>query len=275
MIYRLWFVLLLLLLTLIAYGQRPGAQTAPRIEQLSASSSKLTSGEPVTLTWRLSGQPSVTSLMPEVGEVAGASVTLRPELSTTYTLLAQNRRGSDQKDVTVQVVAATPPGAGTGGTGNEDTEAPRGSFGVSRTPQGPFTNDSGDTIEGPADARIVRVSPGGEFFAEVLYRDPSGIADIELRLVNSSPPGLAGALEPQRGPFTLVGEPSGNCNLAEQPTQARCVYRIQVASDAQNITALEGAGDEFAYVLRTQVTDGAGNTAARPVRGYVIVTSLR
>lgn len=157
------------------------------------------------------------------------------------------------------------------GSEQERDEAPSGTFGVSARAEGPFLNDRAGGIAAPDDERIVRVAPGESFYAQASFRDPDGIAEVVINLVNSSPEGLAGNLAPTRGPFTLEGEPQGACNLLALPTEVRCVFEIRVAEDAQNIDALPGAGDEFAYVFRVRVTDNLGNSANRPIRGYVIV----
>jgi len=262
-----------------------GPREAPRIEHFVASRPAITSGEAVTLSWKLGGSaPRTLQLVAadETRAVTGDAMRLEPALSQVYTLVAQNRAGSEQRERFMQVRgAATPsggaaPAQGTGGAASggsgEETSKPEGSFGVSLSPDGPFVSDEASGIENLRDERIVRVPPGGEFFAEVSYRDPDGIAGVALNLVNSDPEGLSGTLSPDRPPFSVVGAPTGTCNLGQLPTAVRCLYRIEVAEDAQNIDALPGAGGEFAYVFRVRVSDGLGNVANEPVRGYVEVT---
>jgi len=255
-----------------------GPREGPRIERFVASSPAITTGEAVTLSWELGGSAPRTLRLVAADEtrvVAGDVVRLEPALSQVYTLVAQNRAGSEQRERFVQVRGAAPVqgtgGAASGGSGEEASE-PEGSFGVSLSPGGPFVSDEAGGIENLSDERIVRVPPGGEFFAEVSYRDPDGIAGVALNLVNSDPEGLSGTLSPDRPPFSVVGAPTGTCNLGQLPTAVRCLYRIEVAEDARNIDALPGAGDEFAYVFRVRVSDGLGNVANEPVRGYVEVT---
>ncbi len=162
------------------------------------------------------------------------------------------------------------------GSGGSDTLAPTGTFGVSESYGGPYQNDAAGSIEDSADARIINVAPGGKFFVQVNYEDTSGVTDIEVNLVNSSPEGLAGTLDPSRSFFTL-GEPTGvsepnGCDLSGSPKEVSCIYEVRVAEDAVNIGALESAEGEFAYVFRTKVTDAAGNTSEEAERGYVVVT---
>lgn len=307
---RFGFVLLTLLLAAVGYLRFPayalpsaasGPETsgAPQIGRFSASSPVLTAGEGLTLSWRVSGAPPLRLQLVSAGRVRaveGEAVRLEPTLSGRYTLVAQNRRGSHQRDRFVEVRAAAPPAGGTrarpvtgggvaetspegstpgdtgtGGTSEEDSR-PEGSFGVSLNPDGPFVNDAVGGISDPDDERILRVAPGGEFFAEVSYEDPDGIASVALNLVNSSPDDLAGTLSPDKPPFSVVGVPTGTCNLGRLPTAVRCVYRVAVAEDARNISELPDAGDEFAYVFRVRVNDGLGNVANEPVRGYVAVS---
>jgi hypothetical protein len=279
---RYWYVLLCPLAALAAYArplQRP--PTPPEVT-LSASREVVRPGEAVTLRWSLRGSSGwSTTLLPGIGPTTATAATLRPQLSTTYTLLAQRRGSSVQRNLRVEV-QGTPRGAApdapeTGGASIEEggaqerDEAPSGTFGVSRRAEGPFLNDRVGGISEPDDERIVRVAPGESFYAQASFRDPDGIAEVVINLVNSSPEGLAGSLAPTRGPFTLEGEPQGACNLLALPTEVRCLFEIRVAEDAQNIDALPEAGDEFAYVFRVRVTDNLGNSANRPIRGYVIV----
>ena len=187
-------------------------------------------------------------------------------------MVAQNRAGTDQQTLLVQVDAPSGGvGAASGGAA-PDAGLPEGGVGISLDAAGPFLNDEESDIGSPEDERVVRVAPGGEFFAEVAYTDPDGITQVSILLTNGSPEGLAGSLLPDRPPFEIVGAPTGDCRLGELPTAVRCVFRIRVAEDARNISDLPGAGNEFAYVLRSRADDGQGNTVNREVRGYVVVT---
>ncbi len=297
---------LLALLVFATYVRLPVfAAEGPQIEHFTSSSPTISGGEAVTLSWRLGGGEARSVRLLEAeqtgagqtgagqtgieqpGTVSGQSVRLEPALSQVYTLVAQNRAGSAQQERLVQVQApsggaqpgpvGSPEGADTGSasggaSGSGLPPLPRGSFGISPDPGGPFVNDAAGGIVDLEDARVIQVAPEGEFFAEVSYRDPDGIAEVALNLVNSSPENLAGTLSPDRPPFSVVGAPTGNCDLGRLPTVVRCIFRIVVAEGTQNIDALPGAGSEFAYVFRVRVTDGLGNVANRPVRGYVEVT---
>lgn len=276
------FVLFALALALVGYLRFPEveAREVPGIEAFRASSTTLISGEPVTLSWGLRGRAdTVLVSADQIRVVSGGSVTLEPTLSAVYTLVAENRQGSDQQEQLVRVQGvklASLPGSGGaasgGGSGNNEASTPEGSFGVSPAPDGPFVSDEAGGIENLRDERVVQVPPGGEFFAEVDYRDPDGIAGISLNLVNSTPAELSGTLSPDQPPFSVVDAPTGRCNLGLLPTAVRCLYRIRVAEDARNIDELPEAEDEFAYVFRVRVTDGLGNYANEAVRGYVAVT---
>lgn len=294
---------------LLGYAAPPAlsAETAPRITSFRASSPSIQSGETVQLSWQLAGGQAATVRLTSASGVltpTGRTVTLTPEISETYTLVVENRQGSDQQSVNVEVLGralqSTSGGSVSGGAptgssasgqpilsdpvsgstvsgGNASGGArvptlPEGTFGVSLKADGPFLSDEAGGIQDPQDRRIVRVAAGGAFFAEVAYRDPEGIAGIDMMLVNSSPAGLSGSLSPTRRPFTVVGTPTGNCDLEARATAVRCRYRIRVGPNAHNISALPEAGSEFAYVFRVRVIDSAGTAVNKPVRGYVIVT---
>lgn len=250
-------------------GGGGGGGTAPTITSFTASPSSIGApGEAVTLSWSVSGGVTGLTIDPGVGAVSGTSTVVNPTATTTYTLTAMNGSGSDTDTVTVTLddttVPPPPPPPG------EDGLPPSGTFGVSLTQSG-FQNDADGGITDPSDPRIVRVEPGGTFYAQVDYSDPGGIAEVQIRLANSSPEGFAATLiegEEVNG-FTLVGE-VGGCDLSGTQTSVTCIYQIDVGN-VPNITGLPGAGNEFAYVLRVNVSDVAGNESNTPPRGYVIV----
>ena len=109
----------------------------------------------------------------------------------------------------------------------------------------------------------MRVPPGGTFYAQVAYEDPDGITSISVNLVNSSPPGLEGSLSPDQGGFEIVDVSTDTCDLSGTATAVTCVYTIQVTAETQNIDQLPEAGEEFAYVFRTRVTDGRATCRTR------------
>ncbi len=229
---------------------------APVIVELGASPKTIGFGESSTLSWRALGATSYT-VEPGVGSVTSTSVSVSPAQTTTYKITAISAQGRDVEEVKVTV---------TGGAG-DDTAAPSGDFGVSKVSSGPFVNDRPGGISGADDARVIRVPPGGTFYARVEYSDPSGVAATELNLVNSRPDGVAGTLDPSQQYFTK-GEPLG-CDLSSRPTSVTCVYPIFVDAEAVNIGELTSS--EFAYVFRTKVTDGAGNQSDEAKRGYVVI----
>ena len=192
---------------------------APVIVELGASPTTISFGESSTLSWRAPGATSYT-VEPGVGSVTSTSVSVSPAQTTTYKITAISAQGRDVEEVKVTVA---------GGAG-DDTAAPSGDFGVSKVSSGPFVNDRPGGISGSDDARVIRVLPGGTFYAQVEYSDPSGVAAAELNLVNSRPDGVAGTLDPSQQYFTK-GEPLG-CDLSSRPTSVTCVYPIFVDAGA-------------------------------------------
>ena len=241
-----------------------GPSGAPSIDSFSANPATVAAGQPVTLTWSVSGNPTGLSIDNGVGAVSGTTRSVTPTATTTYTLTATNSGGqSDTETTTVNV------------TGGPVTPPPSGTFpdfAVSAAEAGPFTNDAGTNILSAADDRVVNVAAGGTFYARVSYSDPEGISNIVVYLANRSPAGFTADLaqgQNVRG-FTL-GAPLAGCDLSSSPTSVTCIYPVTVAPGTPNITGLTGAGTEFAYVLRTRVTDGAGTEVNEPPRGYVTV----
>ena len=238
-------------------------EVAPTILSFTATPDATSAaGQAVTLSWRTSGTVTSLQIDPGVGAVSGTSVTVNPTASTTYTLTASNATDSDTATASV-TVGSTPPPGGTG--------VPTGTFGVSTSQTGPFLNDADGPITSADDSRVLGVASEGTFYAEVSYTDPDGIADVQLRIANTAPEGLAATLiEGQEvSGFTLVDEVS-DCDLTGSSTAVTCVYQIAVG-DIPNISELDNAGNEFAYVFRTNVTDTAGNESNTPPRGYVFV----
>ena len=254
------FSFLILFLLLLAACSEVGvgstSSSGPVIIELNASPTSISLGESSTLSWRATGATSYM-VEPGVGSVTTTSVTVSPKQTTLYTITAVSLEGRDVEEVEVRV-------AGGGG----DTTAPSGYFGVGSAPSGPFLNDKPDGISDANDARVVRVAPGGTFYAQVDYSDPSGVAAVELNLVNSSPADVAGTLDPAQQFFTL-GEPLSGCDLSSSPSNVTCVYPVRVDESAVNIDELTSS--EFAYVFRTKVTDGAGNQSDEAKRGYVVI----
>jgi hypothetical protein len=73
----------------------------PTINSFTATSSS-GAGQPVTLSWNLTnGEYNIVS--PGVGVIRGASVIVRPRVTTTYTLYATNKYGRSTAQVTVTV----------------------------------------------------------------------------------------------------------------------------------------------------------------------------
>jgi hypothetical protein len=75
---------------------------APKISSFTASSTSVSSGKPVTLSWKTSGA-SYVIVSPSVGATRGTSVTVSPTETTTYTLYATNAYGRTTATVTVKV----------------------------------------------------------------------------------------------------------------------------------------------------------------------------
>ena len=259
----------------------PTPGSGPRINSFGANPPTITAGESSVLSWNVDAAATSVSISgaPAITGDSG-SVTVTPTITTEYTLTARSAEGTSTRAVTVTVTSGNGGGNGSGGGGGsggntgDPASAPEGDFGVSTSATGTFTNDAGD--EGPinsdADPRIISVADGGTFYAQVDYTDPDGIANVEVYIVNSTPPGLRGVVnETPRGGFTLTGQNTGECTTGTGVTTISCVYAINVAAGTPDIASLADAGDEFAYVFRVSVTDGLGNAVLGGERGYVNV----
>ncbi len=256
----------------------PPGSNGPTISSFTASPPTISAGASSTLSWTVDSTATSVSISPEPGDVTGdTTATVSPEASQEYTLSAVGPDGTSTETTTVTVI--TDPGSGGGGSGGGGggggTGGPTGTFGVGTSASGTFTSDSDDTggrITTNDDERVIAVSGGGTFYAQVQYSDPDGISKVDVLLVNSAPGGIRGALsttEPRAG-FTLAGEPTGECaDLSSNPTEVTCVYAISVAPGTLDIEQLPDAGNEFAYVFRTEVTDASDKLNGTSNRGYV------
>ena len=75
---------------------------APVIHSFTANPQTVSSGQPVTLSWNVSGA-SYLVVSPQVGAVRGASVIVAPTATTTYTLVGINAYGRSTAKVKVTV----------------------------------------------------------------------------------------------------------------------------------------------------------------------------
>jgi len=78
------------------------AGTAPQISNLTASSTNVTAGTSVTLSWQTTGASYVIA-SPEVGAVRGTSVVVKPTQITTYTVYATNAFVQTMSAITTSV----------------------------------------------------------------------------------------------------------------------------------------------------------------------------
>ena len=78
---------------------------APIITRLEADDDTVTAGTDVALVWDISGQASVVTLKGDGADrrVSGGGATVTPQQTTTYTLIAKNDFGRNERDVTVEV----------------------------------------------------------------------------------------------------------------------------------------------------------------------------
>jgi hypothetical protein len=76
--------------------------SAPTISSFAASSTSISSGAQITLTWAVTGG-GYNIVSPQIGAVRGTGVTLTPTQTTTYTLYATNQFGRSTATVTITV----------------------------------------------------------------------------------------------------------------------------------------------------------------------------
>ncbi len=75
---------------------------APTISNFTASSTSISAGTPVTLSWQVSGA-SYVIVSPTIGITRASSISVSPATTTTYTLYATNAFGQTTSTVTITV----------------------------------------------------------------------------------------------------------------------------------------------------------------------------
>jgi hypothetical protein len=75
---------------------------APTISNFTASSTSISAGTPVTLSWQVSGA-SYVIVSPTIGITRASSISVSPATTTTYTLYATNAFGQATSTVTITV----------------------------------------------------------------------------------------------------------------------------------------------------------------------------
>ena len=76
--------------------------SAPSISSFTASSTSISSGTQITLSWAVTGG-GYAIVSPQIGAVRGTSVMLTPSQTSTYTLYATNQFGRSTATITVTV----------------------------------------------------------------------------------------------------------------------------------------------------------------------------
>ncbi len=85
----------------------PPSGPVPVISSFAASAASVAPGQPVTLSWNVSGAGSrIRFVTPEVGPVVTNSTIVQPQKTTVYTLMVENKSG--RTTATVNVAVANP-----------------------------------------------------------------------------------------------------------------------------------------------------------------------
>jgi hypothetical protein len=97
-----------LYLPLVARGPGNPTPAKPTISEFGSDPVTIQVGGTATLQWRVSNSASVR-IEPGIGMVTGTSVTVSPQTTTTYTLIATNAAGETRATTTVTVQGGTTP----------------------------------------------------------------------------------------------------------------------------------------------------------------------
>ena len=121
---------------------------------------------------------------------------------------------------------------------------------MSKLQIGPFTNDTDSPIASVSDPRVLTVGAGDTLYASVTYSGPNPVSSVTVYLANRDPANIRADLVTGQdvNGFTLGTELTG-CDLGGTQTTVTCLYPVKVGN-IPNIDKLEGAANEFAYVLK-------------------------
>src|SRR5450759_4912277 len=97
---RIPTMILLILAGVSLIGPARAMGRPPTITSFTATPAKVTAGQPSTLSWTVTGFPSL-NINPGAGAVTGTSVKVTPSTTQSYTLTATNSFGSTTARVTV------------------------------------------------------------------------------------------------------------------------------------------------------------------------------
>lgn len=94
--------------------QTGSARTAPVIESFTADPAQIAEGDASELSWVVSDPAATVKIVPMSGSADGTTATVRPVVTTTFTLTVTNALGFDMAAVTVSVLNRGFVPAGTG-----------------------------------------------------------------------------------------------------------------------------------------------------------------
>jgi len=122
----------------------------PAITSFTASSSNITKGQSSTLNWIVTGTEPINISITSLGNRKGSSVSVSPETTTTFTLIAANPAGKVTKDLTITVNDVITKFAAFGDTPYSNSEFPKilNIFNQVATSQMPFIVHVGDIFSG-------------------------------------------------------------------------------------------------------------------------------
>jgi len=241
----------------------------PVISAFTATPAAIQQGQSSTLAWTVTGNPTSLSINQQIGTVAGASTSVTPQATTTYTLIATNASGSRTASVTVTVLSPPPVLTLAGNTlafasGIPITPVtPSNSGGAAASwsiaPQPPaglsFSTQNG-TLSGTPSATaalrtyvITATNNGGSATVNLSFEvDPPG------PVITTQPHGLVLAQGSQAG-FTVAA--SGTGVLSYQWCRNGTPIGGAVSA-AYTLGAIAPADDRAVFTVI--VTDGAGNS---------------
>lgn len=159
----------------------PPPPTAPPVAtSFVAIPAVISLGEASTLSWAVTGADYVV-ISPGAGAASGASTTVRPSSSTTYTLIAVNHAGASTATATVTVTPVVAPVSVTVTASPQTTTMVMGATRAFTA----LVTGSADTavtwsvVEGPA---------GGAVDATGSYTAPAGVGSFHLRATSKADP---------------------------------------------------------------------------------------
>jgi hypothetical protein len=224
--------------------------STPTISAFSASPTSISLGNAATLSWSVSGNPTPTFSISNIGTVTGSNTSVSPTVTTTYTLTATNSQGSSNANITVTVTAAAA----------SDTTAPSVPSSLSAT----VISSSQINLSWTASTDNTAVT------GYSIYRGGTKIATASTNSYSDSGLSASTAYSYTVSAYDAAGNTSAQSSSVSATTQAAAVSPSTKFTTGQRVQATPGAGSNLNVRATASATGTLLGTQVNGVLGTII-----